>query len=133
MTFTISCIPPKGTHQSALRVFGGRPVRQRTSKAEKERQTLQALLMPHRPKEPLQGPLRLRVSWIYPYRKAEPKKNRGHLLPCDTRPDCDNLAKGLCDIMTGLGFWHDDAQVARLHFSKWWGPEPGISIEIETL
>ena len=36
----------------------------------------------------------------------------------ETRPDCDNVAKLLIDCMTKLGFWLDDAQVARLRVSK---------------
>lgn len=37
-----------------------------------------------------------------------------------SRPDCDNLSKGICDALSGLVF-ADDAQVVTLRVAKWFG------------
>ena len=46
------------------------------------------------------------------------------------RPDLDNLEKNLFDVLTRLNFWTDDSLVTEKLTSKWWGPKPGIDIEI---
>lgn len=137
IAFHIPCVPPKSTHQQNVRIFrrGSKPFigKSKTNKAAQAEASLIALLKPHAPLAAMQGALRLSVRWTYPYRKSEPKKNRLADLPCTTRPDCDNLTKGLQDIMSTLGFWNDDAQVAQLHFSKWWGEAPGIQVTVTQL
>jgi len=104
-----------------------------SSKSKKVEKELTVLFQEHRPSEPLKGALRLKVLWMYPYRKAEPKKNRSFPIYCDTRPDCDNLVKGIKDIMTRLGFYTDDGQIASLEFTKMWGEDCGIYITITEL
>lgn len=135
--FRIACVPPKTTHQTAMRIFQnkeGRAFLGKSSKGKRVETELLSLLLPHRPAAPLVGPLSLECSWVYPYRKSEPKKNRGGLIPCPTRPDCDNLAKFLCDCMERAGFFETgDAQVTTLTFGKWWGPRPGIEVDLYQL
>jgi len=105
-----------------------------SSKGSRTQKELLSLLAPHAPRTPFEGPLSLTVHWVYPWRKSEPKRNRERgFRPCDTRSDCDNLAKLLEDCMTRLGFWGDDSQVAGLHFNKWWGDTPQISVTIKEL
>ena len=135
ISFKINCVPPKSTHQHNVRIFKNRNGKSfigksKTNKAAQAHATLLQLLHPYAPPAPLDGPLKLQVEWIYPYRKSEPKKNRYGSIPCNTRPDCDNLAKGLQDVMTSCGFWNDDSQIFQLDFSKWWGSIPGIGIVI---
>ena len=134
-SFKVHCIPPKATHQASLRIMKRRDGSQfvgkcDSSKGRKTQNELLALLAPHAPAVPIEVPVRLIVSWIYPFRKSEPKRNRVGLIPCDTRPDVDNLFKMLGDCMTRLGFWLDDSQVYSLTFSKYWGADPGIKIVI---
>ncbi len=50
-----------------------------------------------------------------------------------SRPDTDNLQKLLKDVMTDLGYWKDDAQVASEITEKFWAKIPGIYIAIEEL
>ena len=134
--FTINCVPPKSTHQASLRIMKRRDGTQfvgkcETSKGKKVQRELLTLFAEHRPPEMLSGPLGVAVDWVYPWRKSEPKKNRTTgLKPCDTRPDVDNLAKCVLDIMTRLGFWGDDGQVAALTFCKFWGDKPRIGVSI---
>ena len=138
-TFHIKCIPPKSTHQAALRILKRKDGTQfvgkfATSKGKRTQDELLTLFAPHAPKLPLAGPISVTVRWQYPWRKSESKRNQAKgSLPCDTRPDCDNLAKFVLDIMTRLGFWNDDAQVATLHFTKRWADEPGIWVGVETI
>jgi Holliday junction resolvase RusA-like endonuclease len=106
----------------------------KTSKGKRTESELMTLLMEHRPPEPFEGPVSLIVAWDYPWRKAEPKKNRGRGFRwCSTRPDCDNILKLLQDVMSRLGFWHDDSQVAKLVFGKRWADCPGIYVSIKPL
>lgn len=85
---------------------------------------LQAALYPHRPVEPLQGPLRLVVKWTWPGETYRYKP---------TKPDTDNLQKALKDRMGLCRFWKDDAQVASEICEKFWGPVPGIFVQLEVL
>lgn len=135
MKFRLNCIPPKKTHQSSMRVFKNKSTGKmfvgRDKKGTQTESDLMSLLLPHQPEEPLQGALILKVDWIYAWRTSEPKKNKKNgILPCVTKPDCDNLAKQLQDCMTKLRFWEDDAQIFQLIFSKYYGDSTGISIEI---
>ena len=137
ISFDINCIPPKHTAQGSSTIlknfktgkfFIGKKSNSNATRAKNE---LIALIAPYTPEKPLEGPLRLSVEWSYPWRTSEPKKNRARgFRMCDTKPDCDNLTKQLCDILTRLGFWLDDAQVADLRFCKMWREKPGIHIEI---
>lgn len=136
MIFTINCIPPKHTAQASNKILKTKDGRffvgkMSSSTAKQTQNELMWLLMPYRPQTPFACPLKLSVKWLYPFRKAEPKKNRIEELPCTTRPDCDNLCKLLLDIMTRLGFWVDDSLIYDLHFIKCYSGNPRIEIKIE--
>ena len=78
---------------------------------------------------PLEGPLELRVIWLFPRGK---KHKNGEWR--STKPDTDNLQKMLKDCMTEEGFWQDDAQVCREVVEKRWSDEPtGIYVEVNSL
>ena len=133
----IDCIPPTATAQQkgAFVTPGGRIQffkRRRVLEAER---TLAALLAPYRPHAPVTGPVRLVVEWTFPYRKSERKADvrEGRELRHTTRPDLDNLEKGLVDTMTTLGFWLDDSQICSKTTRKFRGPKPGICIEVRPL
>lgn len=70
-------------------------------------------LRSYAPTSPITGAVSLSIDFDY---FTPTKKRRGKWKT--TRPDCDNLVKILIDCMTKLGFWLDDAQVARLRVSK---------------
>ncbi len=135
MKFWINCVPPKTTHQASLRIFKRKDGRQfvgRASKGKKTAQMLVALLIQHKPSVPFDCPVELIVEWHYPYRKSEPKKNKDKSIPCATRPDADNILKGLIDAMTSAGFWKDDNLIFKLKFAKYFSENSGIGIEIRT-
>ncbi len=137
-SFFIPCLPPKATSQmkGACRVGNGIRFFKKANVAAAERD-LVSLLTAHRPADYSaieSGPVHVSVLFVWPYRKSEPKRRTtdGALLDCDTRPDVDNLAKLLLDAMTRCGFWRDDGQVSDLRIAKLWGPDPGISIRIDS-
>ena len=103
---------PKGTAQ--MKRYNGRT---RTYfKSQRLQQTEDFYLNELRsyaPTSPITGAVSLSIDFDY---FTPTKKRRGKWKT--TRPDCDNLVKILIDCMTKLGFWLDDAQVARLRVSK---------------
>jgi Holliday junction resolvase RusA-like endonuclease len=128
----IPCLPPKTTaQQKGNKVLpGGRVLYFKKDRTKKAEDTLIALLTPHRPQKPFTGALFVSVQWIWPYRTSEPKKNRGGLIHCVTWPDLDNLNKMFCDVLQTLHFFENDSQINRLALSKYYGPTPGIDLEI---
>lgn len=85
------------------------------------------LLIRHVPDEPIEGAVRLVVKWCFPKGRHQDGSYK------ITKPDTDNLNKMLKDVMTELGYWRDDAQVASEIIEKFWAEIPGIYIEIENI
>ena len=83
---------------------------------------------------PYIGPVSVHIEFSYPWRKAEPKKNRvdGRKWK-NTKPDLDNSAKTLIDCLAKRGHFSDDAQIAELTVMKVWSDSPGTRIKIEPL
>lgn len=82
----------------------------------------------HIPPEPYTGALRVVVKWCFPV-KAKHRDGEWHT----NKPDADNLCKALYDIMSRLGFWKDDRQIASSITEKFWAEIPGIYVRIEVL
>ena len=121
--------PPTSTHQlKQVRVVSGKPQFYEPSKVADARAKLTAHLSKHCPDAPLEGPLRVMIKWLFP---TDQKHEDGEYK--DTRSDLDNLAKQILDVMTMLGFWSDDAQIASLILEKFWADTPGIFIRITCL
>jgi len=140
LRFTLKCIPPKHTAQGSSTILKNFKTgkffvgKKSNSKAVQAKTELMAMLMPHQPKTPLQGPLECEIDIVYPWRNSEPKKNRtaGYRW-CDKKPDLDNWNKQFSDCLTRLGFWEDDSQVSILHLTKRWGNEPRIDVVISEI
>ena len=129
MNFFIAMHPPTATAQERkVKVVNGKPIFYDPPAVKSAKELLSAYLAQHRPPQPMIGGLSLRVLWLFP-RGTHP-----HGAWRTTKPDTDNLQKMLKDCMTRVGFWEDDAQVAREIIEKRWSDEPcGIYIEIEPL
>lgn len=80
----------------------------------------------YRPEAPLEGPLKLTVSFNF---STDDKKKWGK--PKTTRPDTDNMIKALKDVLTAAGFWKDDSQVCHETVSKYWYGDGRIYVSIE--
>lgn len=128
MEFFVDCVPPTATHQQkkAARV-NGRLRFYEPAPLAAARDNLALWLKPYRPESPFACGVRLKVRWCFP--KGRHKNGSWRV----TRPDTDNLQKLLKDVMTGLGFWTDDALVASETAEKVWPDRPGLYIRIEEL
>lgn len=122
--------PPTTTAQmQKIAIVKGKPRFYKPSNVKKARETLLNHLRPFKPITPLEGPIELHVSWLFP-KGSRHKHNEWKI----TKPDTDNLQKMLKDCMTELGFWKDDAQVVKETCEKRWSDEPcGIWITYDGL
>lgn len=86
----------------------------------------------------LTGPLKLEVTYVFPFLKSHTKSQReavagGATLWKDTKPDVtDNLNKPVADAMEGL-IMANDSQIAQILASKMYGPKGCIIARISTL
>ena len=122
--------PPTITAQmNKVAIVNNRPIFYKPEKVKQARATIITHLKPFKPKQPLEGPIKLEVIWRFPKGKRY-KHNEWRV----TKPDTDNLEKMLKDCMTEVGFWKDDSQVVVEHVEKLWSNDPtGIEIEIKVL
>ncbi len=127
--FFMPMLPPTKTHQQKkVRVVKGKPVVYEPDELKAVRIKLQGHLGKHVPKQKYTGAVRLITKWLFP---ITGKHKNGEYKT--TKPDTDNMVKTLKDVMTDLGYWKDDAQVASEIIEKFWAETPGIYIAIESL
>lgn len=96
-------------------------------KVKEAKENLASYLRFITPTEPMTGPIGIKIDYYFG-RGSYPKKYTG--TPKTTKPDLDNMAKALLDVMTKLHFWIDDAQVVNLQISKFWEEDPDARIQI---
>lgn len=115
------------THQSGTRYRSG-GFTYKTKPLQLWEAYLSVSLKNHVPSEPLEGPIQLEVDFRYKSpRKADLWSWR------TKRPDTDNMIKTIKDVMTRLGFWGDDSQIAFEICKKLYVDEPGIRIIVNQL
>lgn len=132
MNFFMPMVPPRTTaQQKRVGVTRtGKQVRYEGEKLADAHAKLRAYLAPHNPPEPIAGPVRLVVKWLYLDKSAAHPDGSWKI----TRPDTDNLQKMLKDVMTECRFWHDDAQVCSEIAEKFWVRRRcGIYVEVHAL
>jgi Holliday junction resolvase RusA-like endonuclease len=130
VTFFLDCIPTTTTAQGK-RQNHKTGVFFKDKKHESAMSVMVGLLAPYRPAKPFSGAVSMSVAFVYPHLKSGPKSSREGVQYRTTKPDLDNLVKGLIDVMASLCFFEDgDAQIADLRLSKMRGPTPGIAIRI---
>ena len=120
-------IPPTATQQEKKINFKTKHVYP-DARAADARAKLRAHLAKYAPDTPLPGPIHMTVIWGFP---SSEKHQNGDWHT--DKPDGDNLQKALQDVMTELGFYMDDCQIAQLQVSKIYTYHPGISIVLTTL
>ena len=126
--FFMPMVPPTVTHQEKqVAVVNGKPRFYEPEELKTARAKLRDYLAMHRPEAPMEGGVRLVVKWCFPRGNHPDGSYR------ITKPDTDNLQKLLKHVMTSLGFWKDDAQVASEITEKFWTEIPGIFIRVEAL
>ena len=106
--FEIECIPPKTTAQAATRIFRNRATGKmfigKNDKGRDVREGLMSLFAEHRPDDMFTTPVKLEIEWVYPYLKTIRKRDIGKMIPCQTRPDVDNLTKFTLEAISGSCF-----------------------------
>ena len=128
LQFFVPMVPPTVTHQEKkVTVRNGKPVFYDPEELKAARVKFRDYLAKHRPEEPMPGGVRLIVKWCFP-RGVHPDGSYK-----TTKPDTDNLQKMLKDVMTEVGFWKNDAQVASEIVEKFWAETTGIFIRVEEL
>jgi len=83
------------------------------------------------PKEPIDGPVEVRLIFVMPRPKSR-KRDVWHT----AKPDADNLAKAVLDVLTKVGLWVDDSRVAGLTVLKTYtvdGQPTGCDVHVEKL
>lgn len=127
----IPCNPPTAWGKNSKNAYNGRVVTNRNIASTKS--LMVGLLAPKAPKEPLQGPLRLNVMVVWPFKKTERKSitQSGSHIPKITRPDGDNVLATIKDVMESLGYFNDDSQIYCEHIERWHGPKGFIRIILE--
>jgi Holliday junction resolvase RusA-like endonuclease len=129
-------IEPKSLQFSGKRMMvrNGRVQFFKTSEATRYQGTIAAFARPHTPQEPLEEPLIVDFIFILPRpQRLNTKSHHPGRIPCDKRPDRDNLVKGTQDALKG--FWKDDGQIFDGRIGKYYAAmneQPHIEIRIET-
>lgn len=90
---------------------------------------------PYRPDAPMDGPLRVDLTFLFPRpKRLLRKRDSDQRIPHDKKPDRDNLEKAVLDTLTQLGFWRDDCQVCAGEVKKAYvakeNDTPGVEITI---
>jgi Holliday junction resolvase RusA-like endonuclease len=136
----IPCVPPKTSHHHkkiGFR-FGPGGVKHPTLVDRKElhqsRGDWLSLLMPHAPAAPLEAPVLLDLEFTWPWRNSDTKRDRllGRI-PCIVKPDADNMAKTITDVLVMAGYVAHDAEIADLRVTKWIGDRPGLRLQMRTI
>lgn len=131
ISFTVPCVPPNANHQhKSISTRGGKPRLHDSPQLIAAVNMLTGLFLPHRPKQPLDGPLSLTVTLTYPYTQQQAKKANGAVIPKLSAPDLDNQLKTLTDVLGKCGFFTNDSRICDLRAVKQHGPVPGITIDL---
>ena len=121
--------PPTATaQQKGLRVVNGHPQFYEKQNVKDAKKYLGMYLKKFAPKEPYTGALRMDVTFAFATKDSKKIEQEYR----STRPDIDNLYKGLADLLCDLGYFKDDAQIVNVMLRKLWvSPEDAhLSITI---
>lgn len=118
-------IPTKTFQAKKLAVRNGKPVLYTPPELIKIQQEYISRLTKVAPKNSFPGPVWLKIAFCF---KSDEKHQPG--IPKPTKPDLDNLEKGLVDCMTKCNFWNDDSQICLEYISKSYEIHEGIYIEV---
>ena len=82
--------------------------------------------------KPFDCAVNVMLQFKMPIPSSWPKKAKEEAVGklCTTKPDIDNLTKGLFDALNGI-LWVDDNRIAVMNVYKVYSDNPGINLEIE--
>jgi len=123
---------PKGRPRTAR--IGGRTITRTPTRTENYEAVIKACAAGQAPPSPLEGPLRVTILEVRRRpQRLNRKRDPDDRMPCDKRPDIDNIAKIVLDALDGW-WWHDDGQVCELHATKMYaerGGRPSLVVHVE--
>lgn len=97
--------------------------------------TLEALLMPYVPKEPMREALRIDFTAYMPipksFGKAKTELAYEGVIKHTKKPDIDNLLKHLLDCMKRMNFFVDDCQIVEVIMKKRYSGWGSYKVKIE--
>ena len=127
-------IPSATSQEKGYKVIRGKVkdkvVTYEKDKVKEVRQLYQSYLCHHIPDKPIDGGVTVHIDFMYHNPDLDTSYTRKA-----TKPDLDNMAKLLLDVMTECGYWHDDGQVSQLLLTKYWCHNEnicGIHIKVMT-
>jgi len=134
-------LPPPPTHQAALRIlktrdgrqFIGKMARSNAVKWCKAATMLIKAESARRGYKTIEGVCYVRINFYYKHTKDSLRvSNRDKLQFVEkaTRPDLDNLAKGVLDCLVDAEVLKDDGQISRLTLSKYYSDTEKVTIDI---
>ena len=92
----------------------------------------------HKPDEPIEGAVCVRLIAVFPRPKAHYRTGRHANLLKDSAPfwhtstpDLDNVLKFIGDALNGI-FWKDDRTICNVWIAGVYGRTPGIAVEVWT-
>lgn len=138
LEFFCPCVPPtKTAQQKRVNHSTGAFFKDKAGQAAVH--TLQAVLVPHRPPEPISGLVALSVDVVWPFTagdlstKAKRELCSYGLMAVGGKPDLDNWVKSFQDCLVALRFIERDELVCALHVRKFRGKNPGIYCKIQAV
>lgn len=79
----------------------------------------------------LTGPVHISVKFLFKHPSGTKKDARTRGAFRTTRPDLDNMVKGLLDGFSRAGLWEDDSQVVSLQLEKLNVPDERVGTDIK--
>ncbi len=95
---------------------------------EQWKEKARLLALPHRPREPIDFPVRVILDFYVP----RPKGAKDAVWAC-VRPDLDNYAKAVLDALQQAQFFTDDSRVVWLECRKLYSQNGEIGVRITLL
>ena len=98
-----------------------------SNNARKAKEALTIALLPDVPAVPFDQPIRLEITFYF----KRPKSVHTNKAYKYTKPDLDNLIKGICDVMQKCGYYVNDSRIACMTVAKLWtDTQSGIHISL---
>ena len=83
-------------------------------------------------RRPEEGPVAMHIDFLFEVPKSWSKKRKAAAKWHTSRPDIDNLQKGIKDALNGIAY-KDDSQVCQVTARKQYADRSGIIIEVEVM
>ena len=127
---------PKAQKRDRIAVIGGHARSYKASEQSHYEAQVRVLINQYKPIKPIEGAIELHVSCFLPIPVSKSNKwklaaKRGEIYPTG-KPDYDNIAKNIGDIMEGI-FYRNDSQIVKAVIIKEYSDNPRWEIIMNEL